>query len=373
MATLQDKLISASYPSLLHHSDQTTGLPADEVGLIEDGSGVATALSLGRADNGATITGNFNVFGNTNKIVGSTTLHGTSHTLSANPTSGVIILSAFNNRIIGTTNNILATTNNINASINNFNAITTNIGNTASSSICKITSPNFIATSTLVTSLSVGSITYPNTASGKSGQPLVANAAGDVAFTNSLGALTVTGLTVGSIDYPNTASGTSGQILVSNGNDVVFSPIGDITSSDPDIITQTKFPTSPSSSNNNTTITTPGTENWQTVSFSGGSLAGYKGVILYIEPTTTIQDEDKWLKLEASPDQTRIFPVYLAIADDAHDNQYLFGTQFMCPITESNGDFYIRQNRSSGPAGDGSFLPSSKTVDWKLRIIARLK
>lgn len=64
MSTLTGQRIKDTYDGLLKTEDSTQGIPATGKTLIEDGLGNDSALSLGRADNGADITGNLEVTGN---------------------------------------------------------------------------------------------------------------------------------------------------------------------------------------------------------------------------------------------------------------------------------------------------------------------
>ena len=75
MATLTDTKIKDTYDGLLKTQDSTQGLPSSGKVLIEDGVVNDSALSLGRANNGATITGTI--------TANSATLTGTSNIQSS--------------------------------------------------------------------------------------------------------------------------------------------------------------------------------------------------------------------------------------------------------------------------------------------------
>ena len=63
MATLTNQRIKDTYDGLLKTEDSTQGLPTTGQVLIEDGVGNDSSLQLGRANNGATISGQLNVTG----------------------------------------------------------------------------------------------------------------------------------------------------------------------------------------------------------------------------------------------------------------------------------------------------------------------
>lgn len=153
MSTLRDKLISATFPSLLHTSDNAE---FDSTGVIQmqDGNGNPSSLFLGRHNQGAQITGNFLVTGTTHRVIGATTLVGGFIALSStanmvlsgntirltcgSPTAGGKNTILGNTDILGTTHNINGstlitingTTTTINGTTTNLNGTSTNITGT---------------------------------------------------------------------------------------------------------------------------------------------------------------------------------------------------------------------------------------------------
>jgi len=71
MGTLTGNKIKDTYDGLLKTNDSTTGLPATGKTLIQDGLGNDSALALGKANEGATITGK-----TTTDVIGDIYSHG---------------------------------------------------------------------------------------------------------------------------------------------------------------------------------------------------------------------------------------------------------------------------------------------------------
>lgn len=338
MSDLRDKLISSTFPSLLHTTNDAV-LPTTGVVLIEDGSGNPSALSLGLSGRGATITGNLTVAGTTNRIIGATTLVGTTIALSS---TGNLTLSGITNRITGVSNTITGNTT-INGVVS-LNGASNAIAGTVT--IQGATTVNDNATITGNASIT-GTTTIGGTTTVNDNLNVVGNF--DVTGTtvidgtttindnlNVTGTADVAGLRIVEMDFPTVA--VNGQILVGNSSgNVQFTDISNVVSTGPNTYTKTQYLT-PTGLPTGVTFNMSSTEN----SFIGVTLPStwtgeetVKGGVFFLEMTSILSDVTTY-QIAVSPEgpngtsnQDRTtYPVALFYSSA---NSKL-GVQFQCPV-----------------------------------------
>lgn len=347
MSDLQNKLISLTYPSLLHTGDNNEAFPDNGVVQMEDGTGIKSSLFLGKSGQGAVINGHLDVFANSigtpNRIVGFTTMHGSNLTLSATPSNGQFTLSAATIRITGTTNNITGITNNMFGTTNNINGIT-NIG---------------------------GGPTHINSG-------LIGMTAG------TLHSRTVSCLNfkIRAMDFPVTA--VENQVLVGRDGNVKFESIDTITSTNTRTITRTVYNDPQNGLPTATGFTLPqsttdGSGNvWVGVDITGIS-PGAKACIFFLRMTpdgnnlggfgdsTNYLPDGQELILVASNEESgtdrSAYPIYHEAYDsDGSNLRSRSGIQFSCPIRNVAGESNLYfQNRGKG---------LGKAVNFQIFVIA---